>query len=75
VSADTVGSTAGLRAEIDWTKAKTFVIQTQNSYSDLAPLTVNIKKPPANKSASFFLVVEGATGTSAIVVHLYLTWK
>ena len=72
LSADIVAESNGLKVEIDWTKAKTFVVRAQDAQiegndTNLVPIIVNIAKPPTIKSASFFLVVEGATGTPASV--------
>ena len=72
LSADIVAESNGLKVEIDWTKAKTFIVRAQDAQiegndTNLVPIIVNIAKPPAIKSASFFLVVEGATGTPASV--------
>ena len=64
----TLGGTAGIKAELNWEDGKTFVIQTKGmGFTEPTPLTVNIAAPPSSKSAAFFLVVEGATGTPAVV--------
>lgn len=72
LSADIIAGRNGLRVDVDWTRGKTFLVQAQNAQIegndiDTVPIIVNITEPPSDKSAAFFLVVEGATGTPAAV--------
>ena len=50
----------GVEATIDWTRAKNFIIDMPS----LGPLVININDAPVDYSASFFLTIKGATGTS-----------
>ena len=66
LSTATIEDTDGITAEIDWARGSSFLINVSDVSltPKVTPLTVNIKEAPADYSASFFLIVDGATGTS-----------
>ncbi len=70
VEIKTIEGVQGVEATIDWSRAKTFVVD-MTQYSEVTdgqtPLTVNIEKAPQDYSSSFFLIVDGATGTTPSV--------
>ena len=67
---DQIEGKNGIRATIDWSKGNNFLID-MTQYSGVtdgdAPLVVDIVKAPQDYTASFFLIVDGATGTTPSV--------
>lgn len=65
----TIEGLNGAEATIDWKRASHFIIDYSESgptpdSTNGNPLIINITDAPENFSASFFLTIEGATGTS-----------
>ena len=78
VEIKTIEGVQGVEATVDWSRAKTFVVD-MTQYSEVTdgqtPLTVNIEKAPQDYSSSFFLIVDGATGTQGIETDTALTYN